>query len=136
MPAAAPTAPTDLQQTPLKAGEKVVVTTDIRGVPEGTPGRVKVGTGLTWPRYWVEFDNGQWVGSVSQSFLVRAKDWDRFKQLRVEERLRPKAVEKPSQEATADSGGGDAGGGGGATSRVPAHLLERSRKARERLAAG
>ena len=134
MPAAAPTAPTDLQQKPLKAGERVVVTTDIRGVPEGTEGRVKVGTGLTWPRYWVEFDNGLWIGSVSQSFLVRAKDWDRFKQLREEERLRPKVVEKPA-EAAAESGGGDAGAAAGG-GRVPAHLLERSRKARERLGAG
>ena len=135
MPAAAPTAPSDLQSKPLKPGENVIVTTDIRGVPEGTTGRVKMSTGLTWPRYWVEFANGRWIGSVSQSFLVRAKDWDRFKQLREEERLRPKVVEKPA-EAAAESGGGDAGGGGGASSRVPAHLLERSKKARERLAAG
>ncbi|HEX4979491.1 MAG TPA: hypothetical protein VFV35_05440 [Acidimicrobiales bacterium] len=124
----------DLQQKPLKSGEEVIVTTDILGVPEGAKGRVKLGVGLTWPRYWVEFANGRWVGSVSQSNLVRARDWDRFKRLREEERLRPKAVSAPAASSEGDAGA--AAAGDGPASRVPAHLLERSRKARERLAAG
>lgn len=133
--ATAPSAPSDLQKKPLKTGERVMVTGDLRGVPEGTAGQIKMGSGLTWPRYWVEFANGRWVGSVSQSHLVRAKDWDRYQRLREEERLRPKVVERPAEAAATGSDGGE-GGGGGPASRVPSHLLERSRKARERLASG
>ena len=121
----------DLQSKPFKTNERVIVTRDIPGVPEGMRGRVKMGAGLTWQRYWVEFENGRWVGSVSQTHLVRANDWDEFKRLREEERLRPKEPEKPAEQAAASSDAG--GGGGGASSRVPAHLLERSKKARERL---
>lgn len=127
----------DLQSRPLKSNERVIVTTDLPGVPEGTAGRVKTAAGLTWPRYWVEFANGRWVGSVSQTSLVRQKDWASFQKLREEERLRPK-VDTSAAAAAAD-GGADADGGAasaGGDSRVPAHLLERSRKARERLAAG
>ncbi|HVM10125.1 MAG TPA: hypothetical protein VM345_16780 [Acidimicrobiales bacterium] len=134
--AAAPAAPTDLQTKPYKTGERVIVTQDIRGVPEGTAGRVKMGTGLTWKRYWVEFANGRWVGSVSQANLVRAKDWEQFKKLREEERLRPKVVEAPAEASGGGEGDGGGAAAGGASSRVPAHLLERSRKARERLAGG
>ena len=133
MPTATVTGTADLQTKPFKSGERVILTQDIRGVAEGTTGRVKMGQGLTWQRYWVEFANGRWVGSVSQTHLVREKDWEQFKKLREEERNRPKVA---PTETAADSGGGSedsgAAAGGG---RVPAHLLERSRKARERLAA-
>ena len=130
-PVATATSPADLQKKPLKAGERVIVTTDIRGAAEGTPGRVKMAVGLTWPRYWVEFKGGRWIGSVSQTHLVRERDWDEYRQLREEERLRPKVVDVAAPES---AGEGDAAPATGAASRVPAHLLERSRKARERLA--
>lgn len=110
----------------------MIVTVPLPGVPEGMNGRVKTAAGLTWPRYWVEFENGRWIGSVSQTSLVRQKDWSSYQKLREEERLRPK-VEAAPVEAATDDGGAPAAGG---DSRVPAHLLERSRKARERLAAG
>ena len=121
-------------KTPLKAKERVTLTRSIRGVPEGTHGRVKVANGLTWARYWVEFDNGMWVGSVSASDLVREGDYDEFVKRRAEEALRPKEA---TPAAAAAPAGGDGGGGaaGGAASRVPAHLLERSQKARARKAA-
>src|SRR4051794_16531132 len=118
----------------LKPGHRVTLTRGIRGVPEKTNGVVKVANGLTWARYWVQFDNGQWVGSVSGADLVREGDYDEFVARRAEEALRPKVEEKPAA-ATGD-GGGDAGAGGGASGRVPAHLLERSRAARARKAAG
>ena len=123
-----------LEKTPLKPRERVTLTRSIRGVPEGTHGRIKVANGLTWARYWVEFDNGLWIGSVSASDLVREGDYDEFVKRRAEEALRPKEVAAPAAAAASgDSGGGAAGG---AASRVPAHLLERSQKARARKAAG
>ena len=130
---AVPSRPADAK-TALKARERVTLTREIRGVPEGTSGVVKVANGLTWARYWVRFDNGAWVGSVSAADLVREGDYEEFLKRRAEEALRPKVEEKPA-EAAASGGGGDGGAGGG-DSRVPAHLLERSRRARERQAAG
>ena len=124
----------DTAKTALKARERVTLTRAIRGVPEGTHGVVKVANGLTWARYWVEFDNGEWVGSVSAADLVREGDFEEFKRRRAEEALRPKVEEKPAEAAAADAGGGAAAGG--AASRVPAHLLERSQKARARKASG
>ena len=123
----------DTANTALKARERVTLTRDIRGVPEGTNGVVKVANGLTWARYWVQFDNGLWVGSVSASDLVREGDYEDFKKRRAEEALRPKVAEAPAA-AAGDAGAAPAAGG--AASRVPAHLLERSQKARARKAAG
>jgi hypothetical protein len=120
-------------KTALKARERVTLTRGIRGVPEGTNGVVKVANGLTWARYWVQFDNGEWVGSVSAADLVREGDFEEFKKRRAEEALRPKVEEKPAEAAAPEAAGG---GAGGASSRVPAHLLERSQKARARKAAG
>lgn len=121
-------------KTPLKPRERVTLTRSIRGVSEGMSGRVKVANGLTWARYWIEFDNGSWVGSVSASDLVRESDYDEFVKRRAEEALRPKEPDAPAAEAASS---GDAGGAAaGPASRVPAHLLERSQKARERKAAG
>ena len=125
-------AKTDTAKKPLQAQERVTLTRDIRGVPEGTHGKIKVANGLTWARYWVQFDNGEWVGSVSAADLVREGDYEEFKKRRAEEALRPKVEEKPAEAAATDSGAA----AGGAASRVPAHLLERSQKARARKAGG
>ena len=124
----------DTAKTTLKPRERVTLTRDIRGVPEGTHGIVKVANGLTWARYWIQFDNGEWIGSVSAADLVREGDYEEFKKRRAEEALRPKTEEKPAEAAAGDGGGAPAAGG--AASRVPAHLLERSQKARARKAAG
>ena len=56
----------------------VVATTDLRGVPEGTSGQVRIPTGLTWQRYYVMFDNGINVGSVGHEKLVKEADWPQF----------------------------------------------------------
>ena len=126
----------DTAKTALKARERVTLTRDIRGVPEGTHGVVKVANGLTWARYWVQFDNGEWVGSVSAADLVREGEYEEFKKRRAEEALRPKVAEQPAAAAAGDAGAAGGGAAGGAASRVPAHLLERSQKARARKAAG
>lgn len=127
-------AATDLEK-PFKPGDRVILTIDDRGVPEGTSGRVKVADGITWFRYWVEFDNGTWLGSITESKLVRAKHWEEFKRRRAEEALRPKVEEAPATAAVEPGAGDGAAAATGPASKVPAHLLERSRRARERKAA-
>ncbi len=111
----------------LKPRQRVTLTRGIRGVPEGTHGRIKVANGLTWARYWVQFDNGAWVGSVSGTDLVAEGGYEEFKKRQAEEALRPKVVEAAPEAAAPPAGAG-------ASSRVPAHLLERSQKARARKA--
>ncbi len=126
-------AATDLM-TPFKRGEKVRATTDLRRVPEGTLGKVAVVDGFSWIRYWVQFENGEALGSIDQSELVRAKDWDAYL------RYRATAADQPdAPEGEADEGGNGASGGsadGGVTVNgvlVPQLLLDRSSAARARL---
>lgn len=124
---------------PFRAGENVIATSDIGPVPEGTSGVVKMAVGLTWPRYWVawEGDFRKWSGSVSEDLLVRAKEWEDFKRRREEERNRPP---EPPRAETVDQGPQEGatteGASGNAASKVPAHLLERSKAARAKRAAG
>ena len=117
--------------TRFKKRDKVIATRGLPGVPEGTRGKVKLVDGLTWFRYWVQFDNDVWMGTVPGDALVRAADWEAFKTRRAEEASRPK-VETPAA-AVADDAAAPATDG--ATSKVPAHLLERAKKARERMTA-
>lgn len=124
-------AKTETGPTAFRKGDRVVLTKGLPGVPEGTQGKVKTANGLTWLRYWVDFDNGPWVGSVSATDLVAAGDWESFKQRRAEEAARPKEAPK----AAAATEGDGAATGGGAVGGVPAHLLERSKAARARKAA-
>mgnify|MGYP000884980808 CR=1 FL=1 len=58
----------------LRKGDKVVTTAELRHVPEGTAGKVIVVNGLTWIRYWVRFDNGEVLGSISRDKLATKKD--------------------------------------------------------------
>jgi hypothetical protein len=58
----------------LRKGDKVVTTADLRDVPEGTAGKVIVVNGLTWIRYWVRFDNGEVLGSISRDKLATKQD--------------------------------------------------------------
>ncbi len=121
----------DIAPTTLAPRERVTLTRDIRGVAEGSSGLIKVANGLTWARYWVQFDSGAWVGSVSGADLVRESDWEAFKVRRTEEANRPAVAATP----LAASGDSAAPSGSAADSRVPAHLLERSQKARARKSA-
>ncbi|MCB1039999.1 MAG: hypothetical protein KDA94_10810 [Acidimicrobiales bacterium] len=115
----------------LRKGTKVVATADLRGVPEGTPGKVMMVAGLTWIRYWVRFDNGVSLGSISRDKLATKADLARGP---VDE------TADDADEATgagADAGGDDAGGGKATPSGtlVPQKLLDRSAAARVRLGA-
>lgn len=121
--------------TPLSRNAKVRATEDLPGVPEGTGGKVKLINGMTWLRYWVQFDNGEWLGHVDHSQIVPADEWDDFL------RRREEAANAPAVESSgaADGDGAPAAATGegkvvnGVT--VPAHLLERSKNARQRLGA-
>ena len=111
----------------LAVGTPVVSTMPMRGVPEGTAGKVIHVQGLSWIRYWVWFDNGQRIGTLGRTKLATVDEWER----RFDAPVEPSGV---SAVATSVDGGsaadpsGDVGG-------VPGHLLERSRAARARWAA-
>jgi len=124
-------AKTDTAPKGFKIADRVIVTRDLPGIAEGSRGRVRVVNGITWPRYWVEWETGEWRGTISGADLVRERDWEAFKVQRAEEASRPKVAAAAAPVAAASSGDGAAAGGG----RVPAHLLERSEKARARKAA-
>lgn len=117
----------------LRKGAKVTATTDLRGVPEGTGGKVIMQSGLSWQRYWVRFDNGVSLGSLSRNQLATKADLDGGG---------PGAAGADAAlEATAGdavAGSEEAAGGGKATPNgtvVPQKLLDRSAAARTRLGA-
>ncbi|MFV2039089.1 MAG: hypothetical protein ACC660_02480, partial [Acidimicrobiales bacterium] len=122
------------QQNPeiLRRKEPVKAAVGMRGVPEGTPGRVILSHGLNWVRYWVRFDNGVEMGSIHRQKLVRESEWNTYL---VE---RDQAVEDTSDPVEASTGDGPAAGttGAGATVngvQVPQLLLDRTESALERL---
>jgi hypothetical protein len=119
------------RQSPIKRHKKVVAAVDLPGVPEGTGGKVKVANGMRWYRYWVDFDNGVTLGSVSHDHLAHKADWPQF-------RIDREAIASGAVVAEGDDTGGDtaAGGGGGNAFGVPEYLLERSKAARARLTGG
>ena len=114
---------------PIRRHQKVVATINLPGVPEGTPGKVRVANGFAWYRYWVDFENGVELGHVDHGNLVRAGDWVRFQVERAEASL------QVSEEV--DDPDGDDGDSGDETAEdrfgVPEYILERSRAARARL---
>ena len=71
---------------PIKRYQKIVATVDLPGVPEGTTGKVLVSNGVTWYRYWVDFDNGVRLGQVGHQQVCLANDWDSFRIDRAEAR--------------------------------------------------
>jgi hypothetical protein len=109
--------------------EKVLAHIDLPGVPIGTPGKVLLPTGITWFRYRVLFANGVERGQLDHRHLVRPRDF-----VPLDERV---------EETTAEADGtvGADGDGEAAVAAadnpfgVPPHLLERSKRARERLGA-
>ncbi|HEX7132594.1 MAG TPA: hypothetical protein VF228_08465 [Iamia sp.] len=115
----------------LRKGDTVVLTTDLREVPEGTEGKVVLVVGLSWIRYWVSFANGVAVGSINRKHLATPAEWTR----RLERGDEPEADAAGGDDAEA---AGDDGGGGGYTHAgvlVPQLLIDRSKAARERLGA-
>jgi hypothetical protein len=135
---------TDTKPAHLKKGDRVVATEPLRGVPEGTPGRIKVVDGLgPWIRAWVEFGNGVWLGSISVNKLVREGDWEAFQEQRIADAERAAEAAKqaalapaaaPADAAAAPAADGAAPASGEA-SKVPAALLARSQAAKARKAA-
>jgi hypothetical protein len=119
----------------FRRGETVRTLDALPGVPQGTAGRVYLVDGFAWTRYRVLFDNGVDVGSLDGTSLARRKDY--------EAALRRREQAAVGAEAAASDTGGDgeaaaAGGGGDKTVNgvvVPALLLDRSKRARERLTA-
>jgi hypothetical protein len=115
----------------FRRGETVKTLDALPGVPEGTRGRVNLVAGFAWTRYRVLFENGVDVGSLDGSTLARPKQFD--------EALARRAEAAQAEEATAEeseAGDGAAAAGEGKTVNgvsIPAHLLDRSKRARERL---
>ena len=109
----------------LTAGSRVVAAIEMKGVPAGTPGKVIHVQGLTWTRSWVWFDNGPRVGTLHRDKLMTLDEWSRRGD------VTEAAVATQAGPAVAASGAAPSGDVGG----VPAHLIERSRLARERSAA-
>lgn len=119
---------------PKKA--RVVAVRDLRGVPAGTGGKIRVVNGLSWPRYWVAFDNGVWLGSVDVGAVIAEDEWSAFQERMAAEAAR--AAEAPAEvadpaatEAPAEAPAADAG----STSKIPAHLLARSQAAKAKKSA-
>jgi hypothetical protein len=118
----------------LAMKERVVATTDMPGVPEGTTGKVIVVEGLTWIRYWVRFDNGVVRGSLNRKLLARPSEWAEIVRRRdageeAEIADDGAAVAAADGADTAVAGAGDSVMVNGIA--VPAHLLERSKNRRE-----
>jgi hypothetical protein len=108
---------------------------DLPGVPAGTKGRVYLVEGFTWTRYRVLFDNGVDIGSLDGAVLARPRDLAAALERREQAAL---AAEAAAEEAEAADEEGAAAAGEDKTVNgvsVPAHLLDRSRRARERVAA-
>ena len=114
---------------------RVVATKDLVGVPMGTSGRIEMVNGLTWMRYWVQFDNGVWLGSVDAGAVVAERDWPLFELQRAEAEARAaeEATRPPVEAAPAAAAAATAETG--ASSKIPAALLARSQAARAKKAA-
>jgi hypothetical protein len=119
----------------FRRGETVKTLDPLPGVPEGTQGRVYLVDGFAWTRYRVLFANGLDVGSLDGTTLARPKDYEAALQRREQAAEAADAAAQESEaasEAAAEGGGGDKTVNGVA---VPALLLDRSKRARERLSA-
>src|SRR5688500_14874449 len=112
----------------LKRHEKVRANIDLPGVPAGTLGKVLVVSGLTWMRYRVLFDNGVEHGLLDGRHLVRPKDF-----IPLDERVEVEEAATVGADVSGDGATTEAGDDN--EFGVPAHLLERAKKARERFAA-
>ena len=114
----------------LTKQQDVVAATNLKGVPEGTSGKVMLSNGLDWVRYWVKFENGVEMGSLHRNKLVSAEDWGLYLEEREDGAL-------PLEETTdsADEESSTTGSGGGVEVNgvlVPQLLLDRSQAALER----
>ena len=91
-----------------RRGTRVVVTEDLPGVPEGTPGKCGRGLGFAIKRYRVRFDNDVEAISVAHSKLVPEEEWSQFlaKRARAEiEAAQERARVAEARAAAAESRG-------------------------------
>jgi hypothetical protein len=118
----------------FRRNERIKTLDDLPGVPKGTEGRVVLVDGFTWTRYRVAFDNGRDLGTIDGSHLARPSEYEAA--LRQRETAAQQEAVTSNGAAAADEAVASTGEGAvvnGVT--IPAHLLERSRRARERLTA-
>ena len=117
----------------LQKKEIVKAAINLRGVPEGTMGRVILSSGLDWVRYWVAFENGVELGSLHRDKLVREAEWDAY----LVQRERSQEIAESDSEGQDSSEGSDSPSSvsGGVEVNgvlVPQLLLDRSKAALER----
>src|SRR5262245_49249531 len=118
----------------FRRGETAKTLAPLAGGPQGTEGRVYLVDGFTWTRYRVLFANGIDVGSLDGTALARPRDYAAALE------RREAAAHAVEEAAAAAESGEEAAAGGGSEKTVngvvvPALLLDRSKRARERLAA-
>ena len=120
--------------TEFRRNERVRSLDDLPGVPLGTEGKVLLVDGFTWTRYRVAFDNGYDLGSIDGSHLSRPKEFEAALAQREAGAEAATATTNGSgdSEVAAEAGGEDKVVNGVS---VPGHLLERAKRARERLTA-
>ena len=114
----------------LTKQQRVVAATNLKGVPEGTIGKVMLSNGLDWVRYWVKFENGVEIGSLHRNKLVSAEDWDLYLEEREDGAL---TLEETTDSADEESSSTGSGGGVEVNGvLVPQLLLDRTQAALER----
>jgi hypothetical protein len=119
-------------QDVFRRKDKVVASTAMPGIPEGTLGRVTMVAGFDWVRYWVRFENGVVRGSLNRSNLARRSEWAEIQA----RRERGDDDDGPGGDAGPDAAADapEAAGGDGYMRNgilVPQLLLDRSKKRRE-----
>jgi hypothetical protein len=119
----------------LRVGDRVVAVKPVGAIPEGTRGQIKVADGFGWIRYWVAWETGEWTGSVDAGSVVAADRLEQYHAAQAAASAQAAAPAQPSGAPSAGDGPAGSGGGDGGDGRVPEHLLERARLARERKAA-
>ena len=120
--------------TPFRRGERVQTVRPVDRFDEGATGKVKVANGLgLWRRYWVRFDDGTVVGQVSHEDLVRPWQFDEWLAREHDRELAAQRSEEDAAAAVAAADSSNGGEGDGVASQIPAHLLERSKAAKQRL---
>lgn len=106
-----------------RRGTRVVVTEDLPGVPEGTPGKCGRGLGFAIKRYRVRFDNDVEIISVAHNKLVPEDEWPQFLAKRAREEIeaaQERARIAEARAAAAESRGLPAGSTDEAAAEAPA----------------